>query len=138
DINAMFPHVNVTVVVPPGSASADPGRLLGPPVVSPDGSAIVVSLKTGSTQHLFVRRLDSNALVQLERTDGGVYPFWSPESKQIAFFGDDKLKRVPAAGGAPVTLCVAPAAHGGAWSRDGTIIFGINGRGIFSVPRMAD
>jgi eukaryotic-like serine/threonine-protein kinase len=123
--------VNVKVSIPSGSATADPGRLLGPPVVSPDGSAIVVSLTIGKQSGLFVRRLDSDRLTALESTAGAAYPFWSPDSKTIAFFADGKLKGVAASGGNTVTLCAAPAERGGAWSLQGTIIFGINGRGVF-------
>jgi len=123
--------VNVKIPIPSGSATADPGRLLGPPVVSPDGSTVVVSLSVGKQSGLFVRRLDSDRLVPLDGTPGAAYPFWSPDSKTIAFFADGKLKTVPAAGGTAITQCSAPEERGGAWSRQGTIILGINFRGIF-------
>jgi hypothetical protein len=126
------------VAVLTGSALADPGRLLGPPVVSADGTAIAVALQTGSMTRLFIRRLDSDRLVQLDGIDGAAYPAWSPDSRSVRFFAGDKLKVVSAAGGAPVVLCSAPSVineHGGAWSRDGTIIFGINFRGIFRCPK---
>src|SRR5262252_6540240 len=57
--------VTVKVAVPAGSALADPGRLLGPPVISPDGRTIAVSLKTGTTSRVFVRRLESDRLTDL-------------------------------------------------------------------------
>jgi serine/threonine protein kinase len=127
--------VSVKIAVPSGSATADPGRLLGPPLVSPDGSTVVVSLNTGKQRGLFVRRLDSDNLKPLEGTTDAAYPFWSPDSQTIAFFADGKLKTIAAAGGTTVTLCSAPEQRGGAWSEQGTIIFGLNARGIFRCDR---
>ena len=43
------------------------------------------------------RRLDARADRRAPRT--GHLPFWSPDSRQIAFFTAGKLKKVPAAGG---------------------------------------
>ncbi len=104
--------VRMTVTAPGGSAAADPGRLLGPPVVAPDGSAMVISLKSGGAgaQHLYIRRLDSEKLVRLEGTEGASYPFWSPDSKQIAFFAEGKLKNrlVPRASSEGPLYAVTP------------------------------
>ena len=126
--------VRMTVTTPAGSAAADPGRLLGPPVVAPDGSAMVISLKNGETQYLYIRRLDSDKLMRLEGTRGASYPFWSPDSKQIAFFAEGKLQKIPAGGGTATVLCAADENRGGAWGRGGTIVFSINYRGTFRVP----
>ena len=127
------PAVSVVIPIPVGAATADPGRLLGPPVVAPDGNAVVVSLKTTQGDALFIRHLDSDQLVRLDGTEGASYPFWSPDSKHMGFFAGSQMKRLPASGGAPATICDAPAARGGAWGSRGTIIFG-NGLGaIFNV-----
>lgn len=128
------PAVHLTVIAPAGTAAADPGGLLGPPVVAPDGSALAIALKTGDTPHLYVRRLDSDKLVRLEETRGAIFPFWSPDSRQIGFFADGKLKKISAGGGAPVVLCAAAQSRGGTWGRGGTIVFGVNYRGTFRVP----
>ena len=56
-------------------------------------------------------------------TDGGRYPFWSPDGSSIGFFADDALKTMPVSGGTPTVLCPAPNARGGTWSVDGTIIY---------------
>ncbi|HEU4928663.1 MAG TPA: hypothetical protein VFU38_02450, partial [Candidatus Krumholzibacteria bacterium] len=50
------------------------------------------------------------------------YPFWSPDSKSIAFFTGGKLRKVDAAGGPPVVLCDAPLGKGGDWGHDGFIL----------------
>jgi DNA-binding winged helix-turn-helix (wHTH) protein len=96
--------INLILPLPSGAAAADPGRLLGPPVIAPDGSAVVVSLKTANGEYLFIRRLDTNRLVRMEGTENAVQPFWSPDSQHIAFFGGAKLKRIPVIGGSAVVL----------------------------------
>jgi serine/threonine protein kinase/Tol biopolymer transport system component len=125
--------INVTIPLPQGAAAADPGRLLGPPAVAPDGSAVIVSLKTTEGSYLFIRRLDSNRLVRMEGTKSGYAPFWSPDSQHVGFFSDAKLKRMPVVGGSAVALCDAPEDRGGAWGRGGVIIFGLNHQSIFQV-----
>ena len=123
----------MSIPIPEGVGTADAGRLLGPPVVAPDGSAVVVSLKSAEGDSLFIRQLDANNLIRLEGTLGAKYPFWSPDSRHIAFFADGRLNRMPAAGGASVVLCDVKENRGGAWSTRGAIIFGVNFRGLFSV-----
>ena len=125
--------INVTIPLPQGAAAADPGRLLGPPVVAPDGSAVIVSLKTTEGNYLFIRRLDSNRLVRMEGTKSGYAPFWSPDSQHVGFFSDAKLKRMPVVGGSAVALCDAPEPRGGSWGRGEMIIFGLNHQSIFQV-----
>lgn len=125
--------VNLTLPLPLGAAAADPGRLLGPPVIAPDGSAVVVSLKTANGEYLFIRRLDANRLVKMEGTQNAVQPFWSPDSQHIAFFADARLKRIPVIGGSAVVLCDAPEPRGGSWGRNGVIVFGLNYQALFRV-----
>jgi serine/threonine protein kinase/Tol biopolymer transport system component len=125
--------INVTIPLPQGAAAADPGRLLGPPVVAPDGSAVIVSLKTTEGNYLFIRHLDSNRLVRMEGTKSGYAPFWSPDSQHVGFFSNSKLKRMPVVGGSAVALCDAPEDRGGSWGRGGVIIFGLNHQAIFQV-----
>jgi serine/threonine protein kinase len=96
--------------------------------VSPDGGRLAFTAidASGKTQ-LWVRPLDSLTAQPLSGTEGAVSPFWSPDSRFIAFFADGRLKRIEASGGPLQTLADAadPAlgAFGGAWNRDGAILF---------------
>jgi serine/threonine protein kinase len=106
--------------------------------ISPDGRFLVYGAAAGSAMPtLWLRPLDSLAARSLPGTEGGNFPFWSPDSKSIAFFASGKLKRVDITGGAPLVLCNAPPADGasvgGAWSRDGVILFGAPD-GLHRVP----
>jgi Tol biopolymer transport system component len=95
--------------------------------ISPDGRrlAFIASDPSGK-RRLWVRPLDSLTAQPLPETDGATAPFWSPDSRFIAFFADAKLKKIDAAGGPPQTVATSPNNLGGAWNRDGVIIFAPN------------
>jgi Tol biopolymer transport system component len=72
---------------------------------------------------VWVRRLGELEAKKVAGTDGATLPFWSPDSRQIAFFANGKLKRVPAAGGQVQEICAAKDGRGGDWNADGVIVF---------------
>ena len=99
------------------------GDIGGPPAISPDGTSIVFSAKTEGKTQLFLRSLGKIAPQPIAGTEDAIFPFWSPDSRSIAFFADAKLKRIDLAGGAPLTICDASVGRGGSWSSNGTIVF---------------
>jgi len=92
--------------------------------VSPDGRTIAVVLVKDGKQQLWVRALDALEPTALDGTDGASNPFWSPDSRSIAFFADSKLKKVAREGGPVQTLCDSLGAVGGTWNRSGDILIG--------------
>jgi hypothetical protein len=66
--------------------------------------------------------LASGEAREVSDTSGAYYPFWSPDGREMAFFGDGKLKRVAADGGPVQVICDAPDARGGSWGSSGVII----------------
>jgi Tol biopolymer transport system component len=62
--------------------------------VSPDGRYIAVVLVKNGRQQIWLRPLDSLELTPLPGTDGAINPFWSPDSRFIAFFADAKLRKI--------------------------------------------
>ena len=91
--------------------------------LSPDGQYLAfVAQKEGHTQ-LWVQPLSSTEPQALPGTDGATYPFWSPDSAQIAYFAEGKLKKIAVTGGIPQILCDAPAGRGGSWNEDGALLF---------------
>jgi len=118
---------------PEGTEFVDPRRSAA---VSPDGHYLVFAAEGEGTQSLWLRQLESLTSRQLPGTEsrGNYFPFWSPDSKSVAFFADGKLKRIDIAGGAPQELCGGSNHAGsGTWSHDGIILFG-SGEGLFRVP----
>jgi Tol biopolymer transport system component len=71
----------------------------------------------------------------LPETEGGISPFWSPDSRFVGFFspGDGTLKKIAIAGGPARTICVAQVDGVPSWGRDGTILFTKFLDGIFRV-----
>lgn len=94
--------------------------------MSPDGSAAVyVSIDSIGRTHLRLKRFDDSAPVNLPQTIGGRGPFWSPDSRWVAFWANGQLLKIAVAGGQPVVLCDAPDLLGGSWGSDGMIIAAI-------------
>jgi eukaryotic-like serine/threonine-protein kinase len=107
----------------------------GPPVISPDGKSIVFSGRADGKSQLFLRALDKLAPQPIAGTEDATFPFWSPDSRSIAFFADGKLRRIDLTGGAVLTLCDAPVGRGGSWSTNGTIVFSPQfTEALFQVP----
>jgi Tol biopolymer transport system component len=88
------------------------------PVLSPDGSLIVFVSKG----QLATRRLDQTRITPLAGTEGASFPFFSPNGQQVAFFADNKLKKIALDGGVPQTICDAAAPRGGSWGEDEYIV----------------
>jgi eukaryotic-like serine/threonine-protein kinase len=91
--------------------------------LSPDGRQIVFSASGDGTLRLWLRSLGATTAQPLPGTEGGRYPFWSPDSRAIGFFTDTALKRLELAGGAPQTISTASSGAGGTWMADGSIVF---------------
>jgi Tol biopolymer transport system component len=118
------PVLRFDVPPPKGGSFALNPAFPGPVRVSPDGRMLAYTAFSGAgEQQLFVRALDEAEARALPGTEGARYPFWSADSRHIAFFASDKLKRIEAAGGPPLNLCNAQNGKGGSWARDGTILF---------------
>ena len=106
-------------------------------MLSPDGRQLAFLAPGPDGRNLvWIRALDSLAPHPLRGTENILVPiFWSPDSRFIAFQLGSKLKKIDISGGPPQEVCDAFATViGGAWNRDGTIIFGTVGNGIMQVP----
>jgi eukaryotic-like serine/threonine-protein kinase len=114
-----------SAILPPYDTTfSTTGRDVGSIAVSPDGTRIVFAAgDSKSRTMLYVRPLESAAAQPLAGTEGGGYPFWSPDGTQIAFFASGKLLKIAASGGAAFTICEASDGRGGSWSSLGVIAF---------------
>ena len=124
------PRIAKMSILPPEGAVF---KATGIPAVSPDGRRIAFVATLDGKDSLWVRDLDSLVARALTGTDGASLPFWSPDSRTIAFFTEGKLKKIDAAGGPALTLCYALGGLGGSWSKNEVIVFGVARRGTFRV-----
>ena len=95
------------------------------PVISPDGRRVAFTGLSEGRRQLWVRPSDSVPIL-LPGTDGATMPFWSPDSKSIAFFADRKLKKIDVERGEAIPLCCDSFPIGqmhGAWGSNGVILF---------------
>jgi serine/threonine protein kinase len=94
-------------------------------VISPDGSRVAYTTRDSKSGKvaLYIRELDKGSPVLLEGAGAAFAPFFSTDSQWVGFFGDGKLKKVSARGGAAITLADVGGYRGGTWGEDGTIIF---------------
>ncbi len=122
--SAVQPASRVDISLPEGATRGDFVS------VSPDGRKVI--LTTAPPSGLWVRDLGSLEWRRLPGTEGGQSPFWSPDSRYVAFAVGAQLKKVDTTGGGPPeTLCTVPgsAMGSGSWNRDGEIVFGSWGGG---------
>ena len=94
------------------------------PRVSPDGRTIALNATDASGKtRIWIRPLNALSARALEGTDGTTRPFWSPDSRFLAFFAEGKLKKVDVTGAPPQKICDAPTGADGSWSSEGVILF---------------
>lgn len=93
-------------------------------VISPDGQKIAFTATSaeGKTM-LYVRNLDSTDAKILPGSENALEPFWSPDSRSIAYGSNGKLKRSDLTGANAQVLCDSARMVGGTWSKDGIIVF---------------
>jgi hypothetical protein len=84
-------HVAQFEVVLPGK-----GTLVdaGAPHISPDGQYVAISITVDGQKKIWLRALSSLTMIPLPGTVGGELPFWSPDSRQIAFTTGSALKKI--------------------------------------------
>jgi Tol biopolymer transport system component len=94
------------------------------PRVSPDGRFIAYNATdSAGVGRVYLRPLDALQAQPLTGTEGAGRPFWSPDSRFLAFFSGGKLKKIDVSGGPPIAICDAPTGSDGSWGREGTILY---------------
>ncbi len=131
-----MPVVRSSILPPAGSSFLTMLPASGPPVLSPEGTRLAFTARDEKGKVLlYVRSLTSLTAQPLPGTDDAIYPFWSPDSRQIAFFAAGKLKKINADGGPPQDICDSVSGRGGTWSKDGVIVFTpSSNQNLLSVP----
>jgi hypothetical protein len=120
-----LPVTRTSILAPPSAGFARTGVLAGSFALAPDGTAVVfVASDESGRSRLWLRELTDPATRLLDGTeDAELFPFWSPDAREIAYFAGGHLRRVARAGGVSQQLCAAANPRGGVWGPDGTILF---------------
>jgi Tol biopolymer transport system component len=116
--------LRASILPPSGASFVTMVPSSGPAVMSPDGTRLAFSARDEKGKILlYVRALSSMNAQPLSGTEDATYPFWSADGTDIGFFAAGKLKKVSASGGPVQVLCDAATGRGGAWNKDGVILF---------------
>ena len=116
------PQMRLDITTPPSSGTRTAGELESL-AISPDGLKVAFVTISESQSQLWLRPIDSASARPLAGTEWAVLPFWSPDSRSIGFCANNELKKIDIEGGSIKPLARAPFGRGGAWNRDGTILF---------------
>jgi hypothetical protein len=133
--------LNASLLPPSGTSFRFARNGDGGFAVSPDGTKMAFVGRTDGKAHLWVRSLRESESRLLPDSEGAYNPFWSPDSRWIAFFTPQNLKKVEIANDAVVNLCDRPGPNNrGSWTAHGVIIWTIpyGGAGRAFVQRMPD
>ncbi len=133
---AVAPAAAVRVRIELGNADPAVLAVTAALAMAPDGKTLAFAGRPMDAElrtSIYVRQLDRFDAQAMPGTEGGQYPFFSPDGRWVAFFAQDTLKKVPAGGGAVSTIGPAPSPRGGAWGDDDIIVFA-SLAGISRVP----
>lgn len=125
ELRAVVPVVTGTYIIGRGSSVA----------LAPDGSQLVYVAEAQGRTQLFRRPLNQLDAQPIDGTDGAADPFFSPDGAWIGFYAGENVMKVPAAGGAAVTIADAPTQRGLAWGdRDTIFLIPRDNTGVWKVP----
>lgn len=142
-----FPRATTIPRVTRFAVTLPPGEILGGSwywyrsiALSPEGSRIAyVATQNGASQ-MYLRSLDDFTARPIAGTEGADTPFFSPDGQWLGFIADQKLQKVPVAGGSPVVIASVSGVgrtYGAIWTKDDEIYFGAEPpRGLLKVSAM--
>ena len=92
--------------------------------LSPNGEHLVFSAATnGGKPMLWLRSLNELAAHVLPGSEDAQFPFWSPDSRYLAFVAKGALWRMDPSGSTVQKISDAPNIQGGTWGPGDTILF---------------
>ncbi|HSE32059.1 MAG TPA: protein kinase [Pyrinomonadaceae bacterium] len=93
--------------------------------LSPDGRRLAFIATKDGKRLLWLNSFDELSPQPIDGTDGAYSPFWSPDSRYVAFFADGSLKKLDVVGLSVQTICSLSGAIEtvGSWGSAGVIVF---------------
>jgi hypothetical protein len=104
--------------------------------MSPDGRHVAYTATNAEgIRQLYLRPLSAYTSELIARSEGAYHPFFSPDSRQLAFFASGSIRRVAVTGGNPIeiTTGIDELTRGATWAGDGFVYFG----GASGISRVA-
>ena len=93
--------------------------------ISPDGTRVALVIREESGERkLATRDMNSTGLRILPGTNGALYPFWSPDGRELGFFSGNQLNRVSLDGAAARFIANVIDPRGGTWGAGDIILIG--------------
>ncbi len=107
------------------------------PAISPDGSRIAYS----NEGRLWIRELDDPTPREIQGSENGVVPFWSPRSDWVGFAQGREIWKAHIDGGDKTAICrsdrpVSDLGGGAGWGLNGKIIFTDGNSGLYEVSAL--
>jgi len=123
------PSVQAAILPPPGDGFW--ASITQPAAISPDGRFLALIAMNKGEKKLWLRRLDTPEAQPIAGSEDAANPFWSPDSRYLAFFVPGKLRKFDVSGGAVSDICPAGTfGMGGSWSSSGVIVFSTFGTAV--------
>ncbi len=132
---ALRPSARLTIDLPPEAPFAPAGSFflgVGRPslAMSPDGSFLVYVAIVDGERQLYLRDMRTGDFAPISGTGDAQGPFFSPDSKWVGFFAENKLKTVRIEGGEPEEIANAIWGFGADWGDDHIYFAGTQNRPI--------
>ncbi len=103
--------------------------------ISPDGKYVAfMAMGSKGKPILWTRAMDSMVPRPVPGSEDSQYPFWSPDSRFLAFHTIDKLKTLEIANGGERTVCSLRGVVSGTWNADGVILAATGSGPLVRVP----
>jgi len=116
--------IRTAINPPPDTRFRLTSDLAGPPVLSPDGAYLAFSaIGSDGKTNLWVRAMNASEARVLPDTNDALFPFWSPDSRSLAFFANGQLRTIDINATTAQTLGPAQLGRGGSWNHSGVIVF---------------
>ncbi|MBZ5620758.1 MAG: serine/threonine-protein kinase [Acidobacteriia bacterium] len=127
--------IRFQIVAPEGGSLLAGSGFAGGFNVSPDGRMAVFAGVVKGKSGLWIRPLEAATARLLPGTEGAGNPFWSPDSRSVAFSAGGVLQRFDLSRETASKICeINGVFWGGSWAVDGRILFSIREAGLFQVP----
>ncbi|HEV2104167.1 MAG TPA: hypothetical protein VGU27_00465, partial [Candidatus Eisenbacteria bacterium] len=102
---------------------------------SPDGRCLAfLGSDSAGVTRVWLRPLDAVTAAPIPGSEGAHRPFWSPDSRFVAFFANGQLRKAPVDGGPAQLVCEASGSDGAWGSKDVILFDGSGGDSIRAVP----